>query len=70
MRTHFTEQQLADPDTAESEKILRKCTHCGFCTATCPTICCCQTSSIARAGAFTDQRGDAGLECGAERRHR
>src|SRR6202011_1454398 len=29
--------QLADPDTAESEKILRTCTHCGFCTATCPT---------------------------------
>ena len=37
MRTDFTEQQLAEPDTAESEKILRKCTHCGFCTATCPT---------------------------------
>ena len=37
MRTDFTQQQLADPDTAESEKILRKCTHCGFCTATCPT---------------------------------
>jgi glycolate oxidase iron-sulfur subunit len=30
-------EQLADPDTAESEKILRTCTHCGFCTATCPT---------------------------------
>jgi len=37
MRTDFTEQQLADPDTAQSEKILRTCTHCGFCTATCPT---------------------------------
>jgi glycolate oxidase iron-sulfur subunit len=37
VRTDFTEQQLADPDTNESEKILRKCTHCGFCTATCPT---------------------------------
>jgi glycolate oxidase iron-sulfur subunit len=37
VRTDFTEQQLADPDTAESEKVLRKCTHCGFCTATCPT---------------------------------
>ncbi len=37
MRTDFTEQQLADPDTAASEKILRNCTHCGFCTATCPT---------------------------------
>ena len=37
MRTDFTLEQLADPDTAESEKILRTCTHCGFCTATCPT---------------------------------
>ncbi len=37
MRTDFTVEQLADPDTAESEKILRTCTHCGFCTATCPT---------------------------------
>ena len=37
MRTDFTDQQLADPDTAQSEKILRTCTHCGFCTATCPT---------------------------------
>jgi glycolate oxidase iron-sulfur subunit len=37
MQTDFTPAQLADPDTAESEKILRKCVHCGFCTATCPT---------------------------------
>jgi glycolate oxidase iron-sulfur subunit len=37
MRTDFTPEQLADPDIAESEKILRTCTHCGFCTATCPT---------------------------------
>ena len=37
MRTDFTAEQLADPDTAQSEKILRTCTHCGFCTATCPT---------------------------------
>ena len=37
MRTDFTTEQLADPDTAESEKVLRTCTHCGFCTATCPT---------------------------------
>ncbi|MEX1083518.1 MAG: glycolate oxidase subunit GlcF, partial [Xanthobacteraceae bacterium] len=29
--------QLADPQMAESEKILRACVHCGFCTATCPT---------------------------------
>jgi glycolate oxidase iron-sulfur subunit len=37
MQTQFSEAQLADPDTAASEKILRACVHCGFCTATCPT---------------------------------
>ena len=37
MQTHFSLAQLTDPDTRESEKILRTCVHCGFCTATCPT---------------------------------
>jgi glycolate oxidase iron-sulfur subunit len=37
MQTSFTLAQLADPNIAESEKILRACVHCGFCTATCPT---------------------------------
>jgi glycolate oxidase iron-sulfur subunit len=37
VRTDFTLEQLLDPDTAESEKVLRACVHCGFCTATCPT---------------------------------
>src|SRR5687767_3542941 len=37
MQTSFSLAQLADPQTAESEKILRSCVHCGFCTATCPT---------------------------------
>ena len=37
MQTNFSLAQLADPHVAESEKILRKCVHCGFCTATCPT---------------------------------
>jgi glycolate oxidase iron-sulfur subunit len=37
MRTSFTLAQLADPNVAESEKILRACVHCGFCNATCPT---------------------------------
>ncbi|MGN6144896.1 MAG: glycolate oxidase subunit GlcF [Mesorhizobium sp.] len=37
MQTTFSPEQLADPHVAESEKILRKCVHCGFCTATCPT---------------------------------
>src|ERR1700680_2966631 len=37
MQTSFTSDQLRDPATAESERIVRTCTHCGFCTATCPT---------------------------------
>ena len=37
MQTNFTLAQLADPDIAEADGILRKCVHCGFCTATCPT---------------------------------
>jgi glycolate oxidase iron-sulfur subunit len=37
VQTDFSAEQLADPDIVESEKILRTCTHCGFCTATCPT---------------------------------
>lgn len=37
MQTNFTAEQLADPHVAESEAILRRCVHCGFCTATCPT---------------------------------
>jgi glycolate oxidase iron-sulfur subunit len=37
MQTSFSLAQLADPAVAESEKILRACVHCGFCTATCPT---------------------------------
>jgi glycolate oxidase iron-sulfur subunit len=37
MQTLFTLAQLADPQVAESDRILRACVHCGFCTATCPT---------------------------------
>jgi glycolate oxidase iron-sulfur subunit len=37
MQTSFSKAQLADPAMASSEKILRSCVHCGFCTATCPT---------------------------------
>ncbi|MGJ5066021.1 glycolate oxidase subunit GlcF [Bradyrhizobium oligotrophicum] len=37
MKTEFTLAQLADPDIAVADKILRACVHCGFCTATCPT---------------------------------
>ncbi|WP_062217907.1 glycolate oxidase subunit GlcF [Aureimonas sp. D3] len=37
MQTAFTPTALQNPDTAESASIIRKCVHCGFCTATCPT---------------------------------
>ncbi|TQF78810.1 glycolate oxidase subunit GlcF [Elioraea sp. Yellowstone] len=38
MQTAFTPEQLRDADTAEANRILRTCVHCGFCTATCPTF--------------------------------
>ncbi len=37
MQTNFTPAQLTDPHMAASESVIRKCVHCGFCTATCPT---------------------------------
>lgn len=37
MQTSFTAEQLQDPHIATANQILRKCVHCGFCTATCPT---------------------------------
>lgn len=37
MQTRFSPEQLADADMASSEGVIRKCVHCGFCTATCPT---------------------------------
>jgi glycolate oxidase iron-sulfur subunit len=37
MQTNFTPDQLRDPAIARSNRILRSCVHCGFCTATCPT---------------------------------
>jgi glycolate oxidase iron-sulfur subunit len=38
VQTAFTPEQLRDADTAEANRILRTCVHCGFCTATCPTF--------------------------------
>jgi glycolate oxidase iron-sulfur subunit len=38
MQTNFTAEQLRDPDTAVSNRVLRSCVHCGLCTATCPTF--------------------------------
>jgi glycolate oxidase iron-sulfur subunit len=37
MQTSFTAEQLKNPHIADANSILRKCVHCGFCTATCPT---------------------------------
>lgn len=37
MQTQFPPEALADPAMATSEGVIRKCVHCGFCTATCPT---------------------------------
>lgn len=37
MQTNFTDEQRQDPDIRLAESILRKCVHCGFCLATCPT---------------------------------
>ncbi|MBC2664203.1 glycolate oxidase subunit GlcF [Novosphingobium flavum] len=37
MQTTFSSDQLADPATAAAAAVIRKCVHCGFCTATCPT---------------------------------
>jgi glycolate oxidase iron-sulfur subunit len=37
MQTSFPPEALADPAMRASEAVIRKCVHCGFCTATCPT---------------------------------
>ncbi|NBP31058.1 MAG: glycolate oxidase iron-sulfur subunit, partial [Proteobacteria bacterium] len=37
MQTNFTKKQLQDSNISSAEGILRKCVHCGFCNATCPT---------------------------------
>ena len=37
MQTNFSEEQLKNQDNKSSEKIIRKCVHCGFCNSTCPT---------------------------------
>jgi glycolate oxidase iron-sulfur subunit len=37
MQTHLAPEFAGTPDGEAAEAILRKCVHCGFCTATCPT---------------------------------
>ena len=37
MRNNFTAEQWADPEIKPAATAIRRCVHCGFCTATCPT---------------------------------
>ncbi len=37
MQTNLAPQYIGTPEGEQAEAILRKCVHCGFCTATCPT---------------------------------
>ena len=37
MHTNFSHEQLQDPTIARADAMLKRCIHCGFCTATCPT---------------------------------
>lgn len=37
METHLAPRYQGTHDGQEAEAVLRKCVHCGFCTATCPT---------------------------------
>ena len=37
MQTDLAPEFKGTADGGEAEAILRKCVHCGFCTATCPT---------------------------------
>ena len=37
MQTNIVERYADTDQGREAEAILRKCVHCGFCTATCPT---------------------------------
>jgi glycolate oxidase iron-sulfur subunit len=37
MQTNFTAEQLSDPRLKEADRILRRCVHCGLCTAVCST---------------------------------
>ena len=37
MQTQLAPQFANTPEGIEAARILGKCVHCGFCTATCPT---------------------------------
>ena len=37
MQTNFAPEQLINPRVAEADRILKRCVHCGLCTAVCST---------------------------------
>jgi glycolate oxidase iron-sulfur subunit len=37
MQTHLSPEFEGTPDGEEAQAVIRKCVHCGFCNATCPT---------------------------------
>src|SRR5690606_21474016 len=37
MQTNFAPEQLLNPRIAEADRILKRCVHCGLCTAVCST---------------------------------
>ena len=37
MQTRISAATLSTPEGREANDILRRCVHCGFCNATCPT---------------------------------
>src|SRR5712691_1263066 len=37
MQTHLSPELKGTTDAKEAQAIVRKCVHCGFCNATCPT---------------------------------
>ncbi|WP_072395567.1 glycolate oxidase subunit GlcF [Hyphomicrobium sp. CS1GBMeth3] len=37
MQTNFASDQLSNPRLAEADRILKRCVHCGLCTAVCST---------------------------------
>ena len=53
VQTTFTSEQLAQPEIAEADGILKTCVHYGFCTATCPTYVLFRDENIRRAAAST-----------------
>ena len=68
MQTTFSLAQLADPNIAEADKILRACVHCGFCTATCPTYVLLGDELDSPARPHLPDQGDAGARPRRRRR--